>query len=340
MRRQWRNEDSAETKILAETLSLAQTLRGMQGVPILTVNDDGDGVVINAETVVPMISGDAHTSFVLEEGLEIKDLDIGSLTLGQNYGVYVCDDGSKYGEAVISANTTAPDGYTATNSIKIGGFHYGRVRTYDQRFDKTATLDVQVVPNSVWDLICRPACLDPAGMAKVGGVWVDIYLNSEDGTQWPETIPQSVYGAVPLTGTEGYSYFDYAQLAANAGKRLPTYQEFLAYAYGVPAGNTGASGRVNTGSQDWMVSCANIDQPSGNVYQLTGNLGFGGGSSWASHDEGVDSAYDHGDLYGSVYQLRVGGDWGDPAGARCALAYSTVWNVDGNVGLRCVSDPL
>jgi hypothetical protein len=340
MRLQWYNEDTANTKLNAETLALAQSTKGMRGVPILSVNDTGDGVVVANETVVPMVSGTAHKSYVLEAGLEVTDLDAGVLTLGTDYCAYICDDGTTVGTIVLSANQTAPDGYTATNSIKLGGFHYGRIRTAAQRYARAETLAVQVVPNSVWDLMHRPACSDPSGMAKVGSVWVDIYLNSEDGTEWPGTIPQSRFGAVPLSGTEGYSYFEYSKLAANAGKRLPSYDEFLAYTYGAPAGNTGLSARANTGSQAWMVSCENIDQPSGNLYQLSRNFGFGGGSSWVSHDEGVDSAYDHGDIYGDIYQLIVGGHWDSPAGARCAHASTRACYVYGPVGLRCVSDSL
>jgi len=34
----------------------------------------------------------------------------------------------------------------------------------------------------------------------------------------------------------------------------------------------------------------------------------------------------------------VGGNWDNPAGARCANANNKAWNVNENVGLRCVSD--
>src|SRR5690606_19589996 len=71
-----------------------------------------------------------------------------------------------------------------------------------------------------------------------GRLWADIYLNSEDGQAWPNTVPLSRFGAMPLTGTEGYArLLDYPRLLANAGKRLPTVAEFFVYADGAPQGD-------------------------------------------------------------------------------------------------------
>src|SRR5690606_40667701 len=81
------------------------------------------------------------------------------------------------------------------------GFHVTGVQTCALPISPT-----QIVPTSVWDLGHRPKC-DPTGMVEVipGRLWVDIYLNSEDGQPWPNTVPLSRFGAMPLTGTEGYA---------------------------------------------------------------------------------------------------------------------------------------
>jgi hypothetical protein len=180
-------------------------------------------------------------------------------------------------------------------------------------------------------------------------VWLDIYLASEDGTAWPDTVPLSAYNATPLTGTEGYSRLDYSRLARNAGKRLPDYTEFLMMAYGVPQGATGAGSRVNTGQHsDYgfeCVSCLNVDQPSGNIWQQTSHYHDRCTSdSWNDDlNEGKDSAHDHGQWRGCEFKTAlVGGYWDDAAeaGARCVNLGDTPWSVNDRVGLRAVCDSL
>jgi formylglycine-generating enzyme required for sulfatase activity len=187
-------------------------------------------------------------------------------------------------------------------------------------------------------------------MVKVGDFWVDIYLSSEDGTAWPDTIPLSRFNATPLTGTEGYAYVDYFQLARNAGKRLPTYAEFLQYAYGVPEGAVGGSSRVATGSVAWLVSSLNVDQPSGNLWQVGADfMVVGEDNSWEWYEwtkSGKDSAQETGSIYQQtadmLRQLIFGGDWGygANAGARCVALNNPPRYVSPYVGLRCVCDSL
>ena len=241
-----------------------------------------------------------------------------SLSLGDDIYIYAVADVSGTAAWVASKNSTYPDGSSAAESRKMGGFHYGRVRALSESFNAAATLPVGIIPNSVWDLHHRPTC-DPTGMVEIipGQVWADIYLASEDGSAWPDTVPLSAYNAVPLTGAEGYCYMDYVRLARNAGKRLPGYAEFLAMAYGVPQGATGAVARVNTGIHtDYgfdCVSCLNVDQPSGNLWQACCDY-FDRENTNAWNDTlnaGKDSAHDHGQWYGGAFrQALVGGGWG------------------------------
>ncbi len=53
----------------------------------------------------------------------VSGLDTGTKTAGTDYYVYALDSGS----FIISANVSYPFGYNASNSRKIGGFHYGLI---------------------------------------------------------------------------------------------------------------------------------------------------------------------------------------------------------------------
>jgi hypothetical protein len=279
-----------------------------------------------------------------------QDGSLDALALGDDVYIYATRGADGRAGLIASQNITVPGGYTEDNSRRIGGFHYGRVRPVSEAFNAAASLAVQMVPNSVWDLGHRPTC-DPTGMAEIipGQVWADIYLSSEDGAAWPDTVPLSAYNAVPLTGTEGYCYLDYVRLARNAGKRLPGYAEFLAMAYGVPQGATGAGARVNTGIHtDYgfdCVSCLNVDQPSGNLWQACCDY-FDRDNTNAWNDTlntGKDSAHDHGQWYGGAFrQALVGGSgYTDAqAGARCVHLPTEPWNVNSTVGVRAVCDSL
>ena len=74
----------------------------------------------------------------VETTLTAANLDSGSaFTVGTDYNIFVCDptNGDETVDQnevfVISASTTYPVGYTAANSRRIGGFHYGVVRKID-----------------------------------------------------------------------------------------------------------------------------------------------------------------------------------------------------------------
>ena len=295
--------------------------------------------------------------YILREALdwephENEDGTLGSeMSLGDDVYIYAVAQDSGIATLIASKNKTAPEGYSTSESRRIGGLHYGRVRTIAQAYDPDASLDQKIIPNSVWDLRHRPKC-DPSGMVEVvpDALWVDIYLASEDGQDWPDTVPLSRYDATPLSGSDGYSrYYDYTRLARNAGKRLPSYSEFVALAYGVPQGATDADGRVNTGQHgDYgfeCVSCLNVDQPSGNLLQQSIHIfDRNTSNSWSdSLNEGKDSAHDHGQIrHDSARTATLGGHWSDgaEAGARCLLLNGAPWNVNGSTGLRAVCDSL
>jgi len=330
-----------------------------QGRQFIEENGSGTGVKVLAGTGIKV----GNSFQVFSSDVNVTSLDTGSLTLGTDYYVYAVQQSGGIG-FTLSANSTFPSGYSAATSRKIGGFHYGRVRTIAQAYDRTATLGVQVIPNSVWDLVNRPRCDDPTGMVKINaGLWMDIYLSSDDGTAWPNAKPLSRYNAVPLSGTELYSYYDYQRMARNAGKRLPSYGDWLQAAWGVPEGASNAGARIATGgvgftlpggipssSQYYFVSCLNIDQPAGNLWQVcadfmdmyNGNTGANGTYTYAPVDQGKSSQAQGAVNQQTFKQLFAGSFWADGAnaGARCASVNSAPWSVLTSVGLRCVSDSL
>ena len=163
--------------------------------------------------------------------LTAANLDVGSaFNVGNDYYVYICDSriDSENERYVISLNSTYPNGWNASNSRKIGGFHYGRCRKVDSNLQPVNSSGVifgtgwesavsnGIVPRSVWTLGHRPKC-SPEGMLYLGGgTWVDIYLNSDDGAKGLK----SAYNCAPATGTEGLNWYNFVERLAKSGKRL------------------------------------------------------------------------------------------------------------------------
>ena len=310
-------------------------------------------------------------SVFITEGatLTAADLDSGAaFAVGVDYNVYVCDptNGSETvdqdEEYIISASDTYPAGYTASNSRKIGGFHYGVVR-------KTTNTGIPVnsggtemgtgwesnvyngiIPNSVWTLLHRPKC-SPAGMVYLGNdLWGDIYLSSDDG----DDGLRSVYDQNPITGTEGLNWYIANERARRVGKRLPTYAEFCQAAYGSPQGQdanntyawsaTGNTGRNKTGKVTYAVSAMNIKDLVGNVGKWADEFCLDPtATTWAWQD--VLGA-GHGQAYipsnTALRALFCGGYWsyGVRAGGRCVAANIYPWAVGSSFGVWCVCDSL
>ena len=196
------------------------------------------------------------------------NLDIGeALEYGKDYFIYMVLDGYTP-KLICSLNTTYPNGYTALNSRKIGGFHYGHIRKVSDdglwvpvdstgtKFGSSGTkwqdnVTVGIVPNSVWDLKNRPRTLF-GGMVKINkNLWSTIYqvsadeavtfMNGTNGLSVVEGKLQSKYGELPVTGTEGLNQYNFNELAQRQGMRLPSYDEWCAVAFGSPQGEDGSN---------------------------------------------------------------------------------------------------
>lgn len=288
-----------------------------------------------------------------------SDGSFSSLALGDDISWYAAHPSipGTQPDIVFTKNSTYPTGYSADDSRKHGGFHFGRTRALADRYNDTATIVTEILENGVWCQKNRPWPADPAGMVKLpSGIWVDIYLASADGGAWPADKHLSKYGVNPLTGTEGYSYKDYIMLAGRSGKRLPSIAEWLEGAYGSPQGHdadndaawsyTSNTGRQVTGYVEQAVSCHGLVDCAGNVYEvLTEMRSEGGAWAWVTTlNTGKDSAYSHGQQYVDDY-VRVflgGGGWSDgaKAGAACLGSNNNLGSVGTNTGFRAVCDPL
>lgn len=301
-----------------------------------------------------------------ETVLTANNLDTGAaFEHGKDYSIYICDPGSDDEDEIyiISQNSTFPDGdeWDDLNTRKIGGFHYGRVRKTDEYGREInaggavrgngweSNTKVDIIPNSVWTLYHRPKC-DPSGMVYLGNaLWGDIYLSSSDGANGL----QSVYGATPITGTEGLNWYIANEKARRVGKRLPDYAEFCIGAEGSPQGldNSNANAhsattnnaRALVGLIANAVSAHNVCDLVGNVWKWLNELlhdPTGASGAWYDVFPGYGQAW----MYSAtgLHALIAGGGWGGGAkcGARAVGCSNYPWHVDASIGVWCVCDAL
>ena len=156
------------------------------------------------------------------------DYTVAANRAGKDFYIYACQP-SNSGPApkiLLSANSTVPSGYNATNSRKVGGFHClcvaaGTIASHPL----SGYLAGDILPASIWDLKHRPVS-NPEGMvfSEAANIWVDIYLQSGTGTN-----TASVYGA---TITDNRNWMDFVDDAGAVKKRLLSDIEFQLIATG------------------------------------------------------------------------------------------------------------
>lgn len=302
-----------------------------------------------------------------ETVLTKANLDQGSdFVHGSDYYIYICDPGTDAQDELylISLNSSWPDGdaWDDTNTRKIGGFHYGRVRNtddYGRAVNASGSVRgsgwesntrVDILPNSVWTTKHRPKC-DPSGMVYLGNaLWGDIYLSSDDGANGL----QSVYGGTPITGTEGLNWYIAGERARRVGKRLPDYMEFTVAADGSPQGldasnangHTATTNKARTavGKIANAISALNICDLVGNVWKWLNELLHDPTAASAAWYDVFGGGYGQAYMYSStgLHALVGGGNWNDGVrcGSRTVICNSYPWNVNTNVGVWCVCDSL
>lgn len=238
--------------------------------------------------------------------------------------------------------TTAPAG--ATGGSIVGGYHYipaGRPTAINSG---SPTADPEILEYSIWDLTWRPSCPNPRGMSCIDGrFWIDLYLcgaTSYAGTTFsavpsskigltiadgssPPLIPavyggngSTVYTTVDSNGPG--SWWNFSEVATSFGKRLPSWFEFSAAAFGAP--ENGSRG-TDPGTVIWeRVSRWGLAQATGTLWVWGAEVRSLTGGAWTS------ATGDRGDVYQSgCSAVFLGGDWGDMArsGSRAAN-----WSVD------------
>lgn len=307
-----------------------------------------DQITVSPDCIFAMASGGVFKTE--SKVLTTADLDTGSsFSFGKDHYVYICDPGDGMSDEVykISLNATYPAGYTATTSRKIGGFHYGKIRTSET----ISAVTEGIVPNSVWTILWRPQS-DPEGMVYIGGgTWADIYLASigSDG------LLHSVYNAAPVTGTEGLNWYSFQHLFRKSGKRMGSYSDWIKCSEGSPEGLDGSNdqawsattneGRHNTGLIAKATSLVGCRDCVGNVWEWVTDLCLDPTAAtwgWQSDNSGVG----FGDMYlpsaTALHALVCGGNWdiGVRGGSRAVVAGDAPWLVAVALGSRGFSDSL
>ena len=268
------------------------------------------------------INGNCYIS-TINKSLQLSTVDTPANLAGKDVYIYACEPTSGTEPIfVLSLNSTVPTGYTANNSRKIGGFHclckdVGVIEGHTLSGYVTG----DILPATRWDLLHRPKG-EPEGFAyeELTDCWIAIYLPSWDGTKLV-----SVYKRVIADGTSTKKWHGEAfyEQFAKQGMRLVWRHEFQMGAKGSNEQTTiqGSSdpnttgGHVDTAGRR-MISNIGLEDCCGVSWQFAMDLGFAGGSDWTNsvyHSAVDDRSY--GQIYGTLYRLRLGSYWYD--GASC-----------------------
>ncbi|WP_244498290.1 hypothetical protein [Bartonella doshiae] len=232
------------------------------------------------------------------------------LEAGKDYYLYLVADNDQI-KAIFSDNATYPDGYTANNSVKIGGFHTlcADVGTIDGH-PLSGYQAGDILPNSVWCLNHRPHS-SPEGMVydPSQDLWVDIYLQSGTGEN-----TRSAYG-VPITTNR--SYTDHVLDMRYVRKSLLNDEEFSSAMYGSNEktsiqGKKAPSPKVSGGHVDTadrrMISHIGCEDGCGYAFQYLSG-------SFPMHTAvKVGSKYQ---LQTQVSVLVAGGGWSNDRSSGC-----------------------
>ena len=322
----WENQNAPDYLINAANLSKISPHLLYQGKQfIFPVDDAKNKLRIAANTGVKIIIGREHKIFVINNDIEfvpVNILDTGSvLESGTDYHIYAVA-ASDNASLVVSKNATYPDGATADNSRRVGGFHtlcadIGALQNTTHKLYGFSARDI--LPQSVHDLLNRPRTCGAQGMVldPATGIWIDIYLQSGTGA-----ATKSAYQG---TVTKSRSWDGHSEDIATIGKRMLRDQEFTSAAMGTVPYRTvmGAvdpvttGGKVNTAGQR-IVSNIGCEDMAGCYWQWIDEGGcYTGTYGWAEA-----SPAGQGQQFLPDFKMVAGGFWSDAAmsGARCRHA--------------------
>jgi len=187
----------------------------------MTVNIDDAGYYLSTQQEIDL---SASASWDTTSG---TDYTTAANRAGKDFYVYACEDVSGSPKLVLSANSTVPDGYTSSNSRKVGGFHCECVNVGTISGNPlTGFLAGDIIFTSIWDLNHKSGSISPEGMVYDRGtdLWVDIYLPSGTGAN-----TKSVNGG---TISDTRNHMDFVDDGIAVGKRLLKDREFQSAAAG------------------------------------------------------------------------------------------------------------
>ncbi|MBC2768565.1 hypothetical protein [Pusillimonas minor] len=290
-----------------------------------------------------------------------------TLTPGADYSVWVLEDGTAQ---AVADPFSAPAAAPAANAVKIGGFHYGLIAsgtTPASGSFSTAGItsgggsfgwtqsDVDKLAGinefSIWDLTFRCAG-EQRGMTfdPIKQMWAGIYLMSDS----PHIHGPSAYNTNVASGTvlpyipakwggngvlkySRLSAFEAHELVSAFGLRLPTYEEFMGFAFGVTEAQSlgGAASTIPaTARQPGYTSRIGVEQATGHQWVIGGPIKSVGGSAWADIGRGS--------WYGSSGLVLLGGIRGHAAisGSRCAIFFNALSDSYWSISVRAAGDHL
>lgn len=325
------------------------------------VKTGGKTLAIRAGTTV--IVGGMFKTYTAQTSVVMPE----TLTPGEDYGIWALPSGVLFAAADPRHTPYAPTPAQA-GAVKVGGFHYGLL-AHDALLggggfaqaapsmiwtqadvDKIAGINA----HSMWDEGFRPEC-DPRGMTCVstgsgqGLFWVDIYFcgtnHIVNGTSRYNTDVASgtVLPRIPLmfggNGTNTYSklaWFEAQEIALSHGKRLMSYQEFAAAAFGTTENQSlgGAASTIPaTGHTPGYMSKWGIPQVTGHHWTYGDVAHADSGTAWVT-------GADRGQTYGTPVRAIFGGsrDSAASSGSRCSYWNSSAWYSAWNLGLRAACD--
>lgn len=230
-----------------------------------------------------------------------------SLSAGTDYTIYAATDGTL---EAVAADSAAP-----ANTRAVGGFH-------------AAAGGASIVSTSLWDLNWRPAAPSPRGMVLSldQRIWVDIYLMdtqygvngySRNGAQIADgdspPVTPDAYGGNGSDTYANLSWWVAVDMVTAVGKRLPHYQEFTAFAYGVVERQAVGTDPGTTQHQAGHRSACGCEQVTGALWQwgadITGTTATGS-TSWNDWADGRGEIYTH-----SIRSPLFGAVWSNGSGA-------------------------
>ena len=330
------------------------------------------GLIIKAGTSIRNSQGN-YIDFDSDTSVDLTSV---ITTVGEDYYVYMLDDGS------ITASLTSAT--APSNSVRIGRFHslcvavgtctmivppsgiaVGSnylVKSYRQDedldffnlYNKSVTATGAnnetlahplsgfeagaILPESVMCLSFHSGSLFDDGQVydKDIDAFIDIYLQSGIGLN-----TRSKYGAThTVSRTQGNHMVDMRQV----GKKLLSDGEFESASIGSnqatniqgSADKGTVGGHVDTANRR-MISAIGAEEMCGYLWQWTRDVSSTGGSSWAT----TDGNGSFGQEYGTPFVLLAGGAWSDgsPCGSRSRLSHrvrSSV-SVNATIGGRGLS---